>query len=72
MPPAKKSQKAPVPERIIDAMLSVAAEKGWVKLGLHDIAAEAGISLVAISSEPLDTRQRATRVVLLRSELRRA
>ena len=49
MPPAKKSQKAPVPDqRIIDAMLSVAAEKGWVKLGLHDIAAEAGISLAQL------------------------
>jgi AcrR family transcriptional regulator len=48
MPPAKKSTKAPVPDRIIDAMLSLAAEKGWVRLSLHEIADEAGVSLAQL------------------------
>ena len=48
MPPAKKSPKAPVPDRIIDAMLSLAVDKGWVRLSLHDIAAEADVSLAQL------------------------
>ena len=48
MPPAQKSRKAPIPDRIIDAMLSLAVDKGWVKLGLHEIAAKAGVTLAEL------------------------
>ena len=48
MPPAKKSPKAPIPDRIIDAMLSLTAEKGWTRTSLHEIAAEADVSLAQL------------------------
>ena len=59
MPPARKStksskpsksSKAPADQRIIDGFLAVAAEKGWVKTGLGDIAASAGVSLAELQS----------------------
>jgi AcrR family transcriptional regulator len=52
MPPARKSKKsapkAPADQRIIDSLLSLAAEKGWLKASLGDIAAHAGVSLAEL------------------------
>ena len=48
-----KSRKAPrdskgVPDRIIDAALTLAAARGWRRTGLSDIAAEAGVTLAEL------------------------
>ncbi|HKJ73417.1 MAG TPA: TetR family transcriptional regulator [Alphaproteobacteria bacterium] len=48
MPPAKKSQKAPVPDRIIDGMLAVVAEKGWMRASMHEIADRADVSIAQL------------------------
>ncbi len=38
-------------DRIIDATMTLAAERGWNRVGLSDIAAETGLSLADIRSE---------------------
>ncbi|MEE9318151.1 MAG: helix-turn-helix domain-containing protein [Rhodospirillales bacterium] len=48
-----KSRRAPrdskgVPDRIIDAALTLAAARGWRRTGLADIAAEAGVTLAEL------------------------
>jgi AcrR family transcriptional regulator len=48
MPPAKKPRQAPPDQRIIDAMLTLVLEKGWMRVGLADIASEAKVSLAEL------------------------
>lgn len=48
MPPAKKSSKPPVDQRIIDSLLALTLEKGWMKTGLSDIASHAEVSLAEL------------------------
>ena len=51
MPPARKStksSKAPIDQRIVDSFFAVAAEKGWLKTSLKDIADHAGVSLAQL------------------------
>ncbi len=48
-----KSRRAPrdskgVPDRIIDAALTLAAARGWQRTGLADIAAKAGVTLAEL------------------------
>ena len=48
MPSPKKPRQAPPDQRIIDAMLALTMEKGWIRIGLADIASEAKVSLAEL------------------------